>query len=211
MVQATEQSEWLVDGPDEAARTVVLAHGAGVPMDASFMEAFARGLADAGLRAVRFEFPYMRAWRADGRRRPPDREQVLVEDWRRVIAELGGDLPPVIGGKSLGGRIASQIAGEVGASGVVCLGYPFHPPGRPERPRMAHLLELKTPTLIVQGSRDPFGSPVEVVRYGLPVNIQLAWIEEGDHHYRPPVESNRTHGQNLAEAVAAVVAFVTAL
>ncbi|MEE9301576.1 MAG: alpha/beta family hydrolase [Alphaproteobacteria bacterium] len=190
---------------------MVLAHGAGLRMNSPFMNAFAQGLAKEDLRVVRFEFPYMRAWRETGVRRPPDPGPVLVETWQQVTAALNGETPLVIGGKSLGGRIASLIADDVGALGLVCLGYPFHPPGRPERRRVEHLLRLKTPTLIVQGTRDPFGRPDEVAGYGLPSTIELAWIEEGDHSYRPPARSGHTVEQNLTKAVNAVAAFVTTL
>ena len=129
----------LVDGPADAAITLALAHGAGAAMDSPFMTAMAVRLADRGHRVVRFEFPYMAARRRDGRRRPPDRQPLLITTWRAVVAQLGGAERVVIGGKSMGGRMASLLAAEDGARGLVCLGYPFHPPGRPERPRVAHL------------------------------------------------------------------------
>ena len=112
----------------------MLAHGAGAPMDSPFLDTIARGLAERGLRVVRFEFPYMRARRTSGARKPPDREPVLRASWREAIEAAGGGGPGrlVIGGKSLGGRIASLVADETGVRGLVCLGYPFHPPGRPE-------------------------------------------------------------------------------
>jgi predicted alpha/beta-hydrolase family hydrolase len=201
----------LVDGPQAAVSTIIFAHGAGQGMRSPFMEAFARGLGEAGCRIVRFEFPYMRAWRESGARRPPDAMPVLIQTWRQVLADLGRDEPPVIGGKSLGGRVASQLADEVGARGLVCLGYPFHPPQRPEETRLAHLRGLRTPTLIVQGARDAFGTPQEVAGYDLPATIEVAWIADGDHSYRPSAGSLRTWSQNLAEAVSKVGEFVRAL
>jgi uncharacterized protein len=198
-----------VDGPERAMETVVLAHGAGAPMDSPFLEYVAAGLAMRGLRVVRFEFPYMHARRAD-RRPPPDREPVLLDRWRAVLAELGGR-PPVIGGKSLGGRMASLLADEVGARGLVCLGYPFHPPGKPQRLRVAHLESLRTPTLVVQGTRDALGSREEVAGYRLSRSIRVHWVEDGDHSLKPRARSGRSERQNLDEAVDAVAQFVGGL
>ena len=198
----------LFGGPADAAMTVVLAHGAGQPSDSPFMAAMAEGLAAAGLRVVRFDFPYMRARRETGGRRPPDRAPVLLATWHGVIESLGGGGRLAIGGKSMGGRMASMIADAAGARGLVCLGYPFHPPGRPEKTRTAHLQAIQTPTLIVQGTRDPFGGPEDVGAYALSDRIRTAWIEDGDHSLRPRKESGRTPEGNLAEAVALVAAFV---
>jgi predicted alpha/beta-hydrolase family hydrolase len=200
----------LFDGPEDALATVVLAHGAGAPMDSPFMETFARGIAGAGFRVARFEFPYMAA-RREGRSPGPDREPVLLETWRTVAAGLGGGSPFVIGGKSMGGRMASMLADELGVTGLVCLGYPFHPPGRPERTRTAHLATLRTPTLIVQGTRDPFGGPEEVAQYALSQSIAIHWLEDGDHDFKPRAASGRTQRQNWDEGIAAVLAFVRGL
>ena len=209
----------LIDHPvgaDDDAPTVVLAHGAGAGMDSPFMAAMARNLATVGLRVVRFEFPYMRARRADGRRRPPDRLPRLIDCWMAVIAGLNdqgsrpGDL--VIGGKSLGGRVAGLIADDVGARGLVCLGYPFHAPKKPAtEARVAHLATLATPTLIVQGTRDPFGAPAEVAGYALSPAVRLAWIEDGDHSLKPRKASGRTEAGTLDTATTAVAAFVAGL
>jgi predicted alpha/beta-hydrolase family hydrolase len=188
---------------------VVLAHGAGAPMDSPFLEFVAAGLGKRGLRVVRFEFPYMHA-RRDGRRPLPDRESVLLDRWRAVLAELGGR-PLVIGGKSLGGRMASLLADEVGARGLVCLGYPFHPPGKAQRLRVAHLEGLRTPTLVVQGTRDALGSREEVAGYRLSRSIRVHWIEDGDHSLKPRARSGRSERQNLDEAVDAVAQFVGGL
>ena len=202
--------DFLFNGPEDGPR-VVLAHGAGAPMDSAPMNALAAGLAAEGLRVARFEFPYMRARRTEGRRPGPDREPVLLDTWRAVIAELGGAGPLVIGGRSMGGRMASMIADETGARGLVCLGYPFHPPGQPERTRTAHLEHLRTPTLIVQGTRDPFGTPEDVAGYRLSPAIRIVWLEDGDHSFKPRAASGRTEKQNLQEAIAAVAGFVRSL
>jgi len=198
------------DGPEGAERTLVLAHGAGAPMDSPFLEFFARALGGRGIRVVRFEFPYMQA-RREGRRPPPDREPVLLAAWREVIAELGGVGGLVIGGKSLGGRMASLIADDVGARGLVCLGYPFHPPGKPQRLRVAHLEGLRAPALIVQGTRDALGAREEVSGYRLSSSIRVHWIEDGDHSLKPRARSGRSERQNLEEAGEVVAGFVGSL
>jgi hypothetical protein len=206
-------SDLLFDGPEDAPTTVVLAHGAGAPMDTPFMNSVARGLASGGgVRVVRFEFPYMRARRQTGRRGgAPDREPILRSSWKEVVERLGGGERLVIGGKSMGGRIASMVADEVCARGLVCLGYPFHPPGRPEKLRTKHLETLETPALILQGTRDAFGTPEDVAGYLLSPTIRVVWLEDGDHSWKPRASSGRTEAQNMADALAAMRGFLTAL
>jgi len=204
------------DGPDDAPTTLALAHGAGVGMDSPFMQAFAEGLAGHGLRVARFEFPYMAATRRDGRRRPPNPRPTLLSTWRAVVDVLGGPAGLLVGGKSMGGRMASLLAAELEAegrpaTGVVCLGYPFHPPGKPDNVRLDHLRTLRAPTLIVQGTRDPFGTQDEVAAYDLPPAIRLHWAEDGDHHLAPRQASGRGTQQNWREAIAAVAAFAEGL
>jgi predicted alpha/beta-hydrolase family hydrolase len=200
----------LFDGPADAAMTVVLAHGAGAGMDSAFMAFFAAGLARQGFRVVRFEFPYMASGRATGKQKPPDREPVLREMWLRVI-ELLGTERLVIGGKSMGGRIASLVADEAGVAGLVCLGYPFHPVGKPDRLRVEHLGAIKTPTLIMQGERDPFGSREEVAGYKLSPAIRVAWMQDSDHSFKPRKTSGRTEQQNWEAALGEIVTFLEAL
>ncbi len=204
------ETKLLFDGPKDAPVGLVLAHGAGAPMDSPFMAHMARGLGARGLRVARFEFPYMAAARADGRKRPPDRAPVLLECWRAVIAGFAGP-GPAIGGKSLGGRMASLIAAEDGARAVVCLGYPFHPPGRPDKLRTAHLEHLAAPCLIVQGERDPFGAHGEVDGYRLSSAVRIAWCPDGDHSLVPRKSSGRTAEQNWDLAVEVVAEFLSGL
>jgi predicted alpha/beta-hydrolase family hydrolase len=204
-------TELIFNGPNKAGLTIVLAHGAGAPMDSPFMEAFAEGLAGLGLRVARFEFPYMAERRRSGKKKPPDRQPILLETWRQVVADLGGGENVVIGGKSMGGRMASLVADGVGARGLVCLGYPFHAPGKPEKPRTEHLADLKTPTLILQGTRDPFGKPEEVAGYALSKAIRVQWFEDGDHNLEPRKKSGRTTEQNWGEAIAAIGQFAAGL
>jgi uncharacterized protein len=207
------KADFLTDGPDDAPTTVVLAHGAGAPMNTPFMNSVSRGLASGGdVRVVRFEFPYMRARRETGRRGgAPDREPILRDSWKDVVEELGGGERLVIGGKSMGGRIASLVADEVEARGLVCLGYPFHPPGRPDKLRTKHLETLATPALIVQGTRDAFGTPEDVAGYALSSAIRVVWLEDGDHSWKPRSSSGRTEADNMADAVAAIREFLATL
>jgi predicted alpha/beta-hydrolase family hydrolase len=197
----------LVDGPSDAAMTIALAHGAGAAMDMPFMAFFATQLADRGFRVVRFEFPYMAEYRKTGKGKPPDREPVLRETWLRVVEQVGRK-GLVIGGKSMGGRIASLIADEAGVAGLVCLGYPFHPVGKSEQLRVKHLQSIKTRTLILQGERDPFGNREEVAKYKLSRAVTIKWLVDGDHSFKPRKSSGRTEQQTWEEAVERIVAFV---
>ncbi len=200
----------LIEGPGEGA-TVALAHGAGAAMDSDWMNNLSAALAARGLRVVRFEFPYMQRRREDGKRRGPDRPPALLATWRSVIDAVSGAGPLIIGGKSMGGRIASMVADECAVDGLVCLGYPFHPPRAPEKLRTEHLQDLRTPTLILQGTRDTFGLPEEVAGYGLASTIRVHWLEDGDHSFKPRVRSGRTLAQNMDEAVNEITRFAATL
>ncbi|NIY76260.1 alpha/beta hydrolase [Thalassospira sp. HF15] len=198
------------DGDENATHTIVLAHGAGAAMDSPFMNEMVGELAKAGLRVVRFEFPYMAKRRIDGKKRGPDRAPVLIEFYGDVVRQLGGPEKLIIGGKSMGGRIASMVADDLGVAGLVCLGYPFHPPGKPENLRTEHLETLSTPTLICHGTRDPFGKPNEIAGYTLSDHIGLHWVEDGEHDFKPRKSSGRTQSQNIAEAALAIAQFAKA-
>lgn len=166
-------------------------------------------LVDRGIRVVRFEFAYM-AGRREGRRTPPPRAERLMPEYRDAVAAAHADGPLLIGGKSMGGRVASMVAEELheaGAiAGLVCLGYPFHPPGKPENLRTAHLEHLRTPTLILQGTRDPFGSEDDVAGYHLSPTIAVRWLV-GDHGFAPRKADGFALADNLAAAADAVAAF----
>ncbi len=207
----TGNIKFLFDGPEDADTTVVLAHGAGVPMDAPFMQVFAEGIAKGGHRAARFEFPYMQRQRAKDKRFPPNNAAVLIERYLAVVGALGGGSRLVIGGKSLGGRIATLIANQVGAKGVVCLGYPFHPPDKPEKLRIEYLQNIAAPTLILQGAEDPFGTPDEVAGYGLPENVKITWLDGGDHHLTTGGNDGTSDEENWAEGAAAIAEFASGL
>ncbi|WP_269931840.1 alpha/beta hydrolase family protein [Aminobacter sp. HY435] len=203
--------DFLFDGAEDAPCTILLAHGAGAPMDSASMTAAAKALAGAGFRVARFEFGYMAARRSEGMRKPPPRAETLNPEYRAAIERLGATGPLIIGGKSMGGRVASMIADELhGAgkvAGLLCLGYPFHPPAKPEQLRTKHLAGLRTPALIVQGTRDEFGTREEVSGYTLSDGIELLWLEDGDHDLKPrKTVSGFTaadHLKTMAEAAAA--------
>jgi predicted alpha/beta-hydrolase family hydrolase len=175
---------------------LILAHGAGASQSTSFMVRFATSLAARGIDTVTFNFVY-----AEQRRRVPDRNDQLEGCYRAVVeAVRSGTLHDdahrrklVIGGKSMGGRIASQIAarGQEGIAGLVFLGYPLHPPGRPEQLRSKHLPDIRAPMLFVQGSRDAFGTPEELRRVfrGLEMAADLCVVEGGDHSFKVPKRS----------------------
>ena len=179
---------FLFDGPENADATVLLAHGAGAPMDSPAMTMLAAALAGAGLRVARFEFAYMAA-RRSGARKPPPKAQTLIPEYLAAVDALAAETPLIIGGKSMGGRVASMVADDLHATGraagLLCIGYPFHPVGKPQALRTAHLADLRMPTLIAQGTRDPFGTREEVAAYVLSKAIEILWLEDGDHDLRP--------------------------
>lgn len=200
----------LIDRPARPRATLVLAHGAGAPMDSPFMQAIALGLVANDVTVVRFEFPYMHQLRRTQKRAPPNRMPVLEQTFEQVVASLSGNERVFIGGKSMGGRVATHIVDRVGARGVVALGYPFHPPEQPAKLRIEHLRTLRTRCLIVQGTRDPLGAKAEVSSYPLSKKIKVAWLEDGEHSFVPRQKSGRTVEQNLAEAVTLVARFIHA-
>ncbi|MBY3223088.1 MULTISPECIES: alpha/beta hydrolase family protein [Rhizobium] len=180
---------FLLQGPQDARFTILLAHGAGAPMDSASMTAAANALAGVGFRVARFEFAYMAARRTSEGRKPPPRAETLNPEYEAAIEELGASGPLIIGGKSMGGRVASMIADDLHRqgkiAGLLCLGYPFHPPGQPEKLRTGHLTGLTTPALICQGTRDEFGTRDEVPGYDLSDRIEILWLEDGDHDLKP--------------------------
>jgi predicted alpha/beta-hydrolase family hydrolase len=202
---------FLIEGPEDARLTILLAHGAGAPMDSASMTAAAKALSATGFRVARFEFGYMAARRTSGDRKPPPRAETLNPEYKAAIAELGAKGPLIIGGKSMGGRVASMIADELymegRIGGLLCLGYPFHPPGKPEQLRTQHLKGLKAPALICQGTRDEFGTREEVPGYELSKAIEILWLEDGDHDLKPRKTisgfSATDHMATMAETVSA--------
>ena len=184
-------------------------------MTSPFLETTAELLAVRGIAVTRFEFGYMSDRRSGKSKRPPPKAERLTSEYREAVAEVLRREPPakrvLIGGKSLGGRVASLIAdelyGEGQISGLICLGYPFHPPGRPDQLRTDHFKGLLCPALVVQGERDPFGSRAEIGALTLSKHIAFCWISDGDHDFGPRGRSGFTRAGNLAAAANAVAAF----
>ena len=209
--QCVRDHGWLWDAASgEASATLILAHGAGAPMDSDWMNDMAGRLAGLGINVLRFEFPYMAQRRIDGGKRPPDPAPKLLECWREVYGLVRLHVAGVlaIGGKSMGGRMASLLADELGADALVCLGYPFYAVGKPEKPRVEHLVSLRTRTLIVQGERDALGNRDAVEAYDLSPNIEVFWLASGDHDLKPLKVSGFTHSEHLASAVEKVAGFL---
>ena len=180
---------WLWNAPagNDNPTTLILAHGAGASMDSDFMNDIAGRIAALGVGVLRFEFPYMAQRRIDGGKRPPNPQAKLLDCWHEVYgavrAGVSGRL--AIGGKSMGGRMASLIADDLSVDGLVCLGYPFYAVGKPEKPRVAHLAELRTPTLIIQGERDALGNRESVEGYTLSDRIDIHWLPTANHDLKP--------------------------
>jgi uncharacterized protein len=204
--------QFLITGSPDAAVRYLCAHGAGAGMETAFLKAVAELLAERGIATYRFEFAYMAA-RRQGARKPPPKAERLMDEYRAAVAAVPAGVPLIIGGKSMGGRVASMVADELYAAkriaGLACLGYPFHPPKKPQQLRTAHLTALACPALIVQGERDPFGGRTEVEAYGLSPAIRFHWAADGDHDLGPRGASGFTRKGNLAAAADAIVEFAT--
>ena len=208
--------EFLVDGPAKPDKLFILAHGAGKGMASPFMDTVAKGVAQAGVRVVRFHFPYMEEMVRTGKRRPPNGGRILRACYSELITHcIEKEGCPrsriIIGGKSMGGRIASMIADEQQIAGVVCLGYPFHPPRKPDVLRTEHLKTLTTPTLICQGERDPFGGKAEGFQDIVSTAVRFHWLADGNHNFTPRKQSGHSEEGNLQEAIRAVRGFIQGL
>ena len=209
--QGGEAPEIISDRPAGVPlASLILAHGAGAPMDSPFMQEITESLVRRGIAVFRFEFAYMAQRRLSGRKRPPNPQAQLLLQWeavyRLVRQQTAGGL--AIGGKSMGGRMASLLADELEADALVCLGYPFYAAGKPEKPRVAHLAELRTPTVIIQGERDALGDRASVAGYTLSPAIQFHWLTAADHDLKPLKRSGLTHEQHLDAAADTIASFL---
>jgi uncharacterized protein len=210
-----DRGRWqLPEGPLEVrgeARVgrLLMAHGAGAGQDSTFLERMRDALAERGVQTLAIEFAYLQQMRREARRRPPPRVDRLVEElahWCDILTHP--ELPPLwLGGKSMGGRVASLLAARDGAPGLILCGYPFHPPRKPESLRLAHWPLIASPTLVVQGSRDPFGNRDEIARYDL-AGACLHLLEDGDHDWQPRRASGRTQASLIEEAAEVVASFM---
>lgn len=195
---------------------VLFAHGAGQDSSSPFMQMLPVLLQPYGIEAVLFDFDYMIKARETGKKRPPERLPGLqqqftarIEHEQHVIKKQGLNTPLFIGGKSMGGRVASTIVDGIGGvAGAICLGYPFHPPGKPEKLRTEHLQSVRKPTLILQGTRDSFGRQEEIAGYELSGSITVQYLQDGDHSFKPKKASGLTWEQNMADAATKMAAFI---
>jgi predicted alpha/beta-hydrolase family hydrolase len=201
----------LVYAAEETRAALILAPGAGAPQTHPWMVAVARALTDRGIEVITFNFLY-----AEEKRRAPDRNGVLEATWRAVIDAVRSRSAVarrrlLIGGKSMGGRIATQVAAQkdVDVAGLVLLGYPLHPPGKPQQLRAAHLPDVRAPMLFVQGSRDPFGTPEELgpIVERLGPGTRLFVVEGGDHSLAVSKRRGDTFETVLARVAAEVTRF----
>jgi predicted alpha/beta-hydrolase family hydrolase len=198
--------EFLLNGDEKGRTTILLAHGSGAAMDTPWMDMVTEGLDAQGFRVARFEFSYMAARRTGGSKRPPAKAETYAPEFLAAIDALASDSPLIIGGKSMGGRVASLIAQDLydagRITGLLCLGFPFHPPKKPDNRRGENLARITCPTLICQGTRDPFGTRDKVAGYDLSDVVTLHWLEDGDHDLKP---RKRVTGKTLEDHLHAVV------
>ncbi|PKG96735.1 alpha/beta family hydrolase [Paraglaciecola sp. MB-3u-78] len=188
--------------------TFVFAHGAGAGQNSDFMQLMAEGLAKHNINVVRFNFAYMQLAEDLGKRRPPDRAEKLLLHFKTVLSEIDDRLPIFIGGKSMGGRMASMLLQESSALGCICMGYPFHPPGKPEKLRTEHLLVMNKPVLILQGERDTFGTREDIGSYNLSSQVQVSYLADGDHSFKPRKASGFKLDDHLNLAVSQTAEFI---
>jgi predicted alpha/beta-hydrolase family hydrolase len=194
--------------PAAPRQTLILAHGAGAGQGHPWMRARASDLSDRAVRVITFDFPYIMAGR-----KVPDRAPVLIDAWRSVVDHVAARFPiePIaIGGKSMGGRMATMLLAEPDAPasirGCVALGYPLHPPGKPDQLRVAHLAAIRVPVLVIQGEKDPFGGPGDVRREFAAVGarVEVLDVPHGGHGFEVRVRDARQADvyARVADAVA---------
>lgn len=200
--------KFLIDGPKNSKRVFVLAHGAGAGMESDWMTQMAELLAERKVKVIRFNFPYMAEMVRTGKKRPPNTAKQLKEAWKQVIEEQGPAKSIAIGGKSMGGRIASLVADECGVKAFIGLGFPFHAPGKEPGDRIEHLEKMKTRSLILQGVRDSMGKKEEVVNYKLSKQVKVKWVEDGEHSFKPRKASGSTLEDNLKFAAEEIDKFL---
>ncbi|MGS2721599.1 alpha/beta family hydrolase [Paraglaciecola aestuariivivens] len=198
----------LINSAERPLANFVFAHGAGAGKDHEFMQSVALGLAKRQINVLRFDFDYMQLAQQLGKRRPPDKMDKLQNQFKAVLTELDSNLPVVIGGKSMGGRVASLILDDTNACACICMGYPFHPPGKPEKLRTAHLSEVSRPMLILQGERDTFGTQQEIAHYDLDAKIQIKYLTDGDHSFKPRKASGLSLAENIELAIEQSAQFI---
>jgi uncharacterized protein len=207
-------AQWSPDGPPQADCHLILTHGAGAPATSPVITTLVEQLNEFGVRTACFEFDYMAARRQGGSKRPPPRVETLTDEFRAIVSEFQasrGDKTKskiIIGGKSMGGRVASLIAEDLYSQGAIAgwlaIGYPFHPAKHPDRLRTAHLKDMRCTGLIIQGTRDALGNRTEVAGYEISNAVRIRWCEDGDHDLKPRRASGLTHDDTLSMAAEAI-------
>jgi predicted alpha/beta-hydrolase family hydrolase len=198
----------LNNNAKDPVATFVFAHGAGAGQNSEFMAFVAESLAQHNINVLRFNFAYMQLAEELGKSRPPDRADKLLVHFKAVLTEVETRLPIFIGGKSMGGRMASMLLDESTALGCICMGYPFHPPGKPEKLRTEHLEAINKPVLILQGERDTFGTREEIGSYYLSEQVQVTYLKDGDHSFKPRKASGFTLDAHLNLVICQTVEFI---
>ncbi|MBV7435668.1 alpha/beta family hydrolase [Aeromonas sp. sif2416] len=199
----------IIEGAVDAPVRILVAHGAGAGMEHDFFTRLSALLAGPDIEVVRFNFPYMSKRALDGKRRPPDRQPVLLAHWREMVHQFAH--PRLfLAGKSMGGRMAAEICDEMNAAGLLILGYPFHPPAKPDSWRGEVLKQIKTPTLLLQGERDTFGSRAELADFPFSPAVSVHWLTDGDHGFKPRKASGVSEQENLQQAADQMRRFIDA-
>lgn len=188
----------------------IFAHGAGAGSDSEFMQDMASKLASKGIQVGLFDFEYMQIAKTTNKRRPPDRAPKLLAYFDKVLKSLDFELPLFIGGKSMGGRMASLLVTEQlrCVKGVIVIGYPFHPPGKPEKLRTEHFADMPCPFLILQGERDTFGNQEEILQMDFVIPPVFKFFQDGDHSLKPRKKSGYSENEHRLNAVNATVDFI---
>ena len=186
---------------------LIFAHGAGQGMESDFMQRCKLLFEERGVQCKLFDFDYMANMKQSGKRRPPERLPALIAQFQAQMPTQS-QLPTFIGGKSMGSRVATHILQDSDAHGAICFGYPFHPPGKPEKTRTEHLGQINKPVLVMQGERDPFGKPDEIAAYALPANFSVAYVPSGEHSFKATRSSGISWQDNMQFAVSQACQFI---
>lgn len=202
--------EWFKSTTQPAIAQFVFAHGAGAGSDSDFMQYMAKVISEQGVDVGLFDFEYMQIAKQTNKRRPPERAPKLLTYYEQILTQTQPNLPLFIGGKSMGGRMASMLActTKQPVKGVIAFGYPFHPPGKPEKLRTEHFGDIHCPFLVLQGERDTFGTREELKTIAMPKQPNFVWLTDGDHSLKPRKKSGVTEQENLKAAAFSTVKFI---
>ncbi|ATG77103.1 alpha/beta hydrolase [Pseudoalteromonas sp. B131b] len=202
--------EWVKSSQQPAIAQFIFAHGAGAGSDSDFMQHVAKLISEQGVDVGLFDFEYMQIAKQTNKRRPPERAPKLLSYYEQILNHTQPNIPLFIGGKSMGGRMASMLActTEQPVLGVLAFGYPFHPPCKPEKLRTDHFADIVCPFLVLQGERDTFGTRQELATMVMPKQPQYIWLTDGDHSLKPRKKSGMTELQNRETAALEAVEFI---